>query len=72
MSQITGITTLSLISVHTGTLVTSQNDVVLTPPLPFIDTVKDVTGFTVLPLQEPHSQMPVLTQAYSSYAMSLP
>ena len=40
-----------------------QNDVLLPQPATPLDTVKGVTGFTVVPQQQPHSQLPVVAQA---------
>ena len=50
--------------------VSVQSDQVWPPPVALMDTGRGVAGFTFLWQQQPHSQMPVVTEAYASYAMA--
>ena len=48
-----------------------QNDVVLSPLLILMGTMMGVAGCIILPQQYPHSEMPVLTQAYVFHGSSV-
>ena len=70
----TVICTAALTATTTSTIVwlagvLGQNYVVLPPPVTPMDTVRGVACFAVLLQWQSHSKMPVVTQAYVSYAM---
>ena len=47
--------------------VLGQNDMGLSLPLTPMDTMRGVAHLTLLPQQQPQSQMPVVTPAYDNY-----